>query len=190
VWAWLDTLGIERADLVGHHSGANIAVLMAAERPQRVRALALWGPALMTPDRLARLANEGPPDWECAEEWLGPRWVARRKASGAEWTPSIGRRALMELLQAGPNSEWLHNAVAETPIEAYLPRVTQPVLTLCGDLDSLYAESERAATLVQCGRLEAMHGASLDIAEQAPRAFVEIVDGFLKSAVDTPPGEG
>jgi pimeloyl-ACP methyl ester carboxylesterase len=186
----MDTLGIERADLVGHHSGANIAVLMATERPARVRALALWGPALMTPERLARLTNEQQPDWKCAEEWLGARWLTRRKASGVDWTPTIGRRAMIELLQAGPSSQWLHNAVAERPIEPLLPRVAQPVLTLCGELDTLYAESERCATLVPHGRFEPIHGQSLDVADHASDVFVDIVDGFLRDAVDTSPGEG
>jgi pimeloyl-ACP methyl ester carboxylesterase len=190
VLAWMDVLGIEQADLVGHHSGSNIAVLMAVEQPPRVRALALWGPALMTPERYARLANEGPPSWECAEEWLGTRWASRRRASGASWTDAIGRRAMLELLQAGPNSQWLHNAVAETPIEPFLPRVTQPVLTLCGEQDTLFDESERAAQLVPGGRFEPMHGASLDVADQRSDAFVEVVDSFFSGAVDTPPGEG
>jgi pimeloyl-ACP methyl ester carboxylesterase len=190
VCVWLDALGIEQADLVGHHSGSNIALLMAVERPARVHALALWGPALMTPERHARLANEGRPNWECAEEWLGPRWLARRKASGAGWTDAIGRRATIELLQAGPDSQWLHNAVAETPIDPYLPRVSQPVLTLCGEQDTLYAESERAAALVPRGRFEPMRGASLDVADHAPDAFVELVDGFLRGVVDMHPGEG
>jgi len=44
----LDSLGIERAALVGHSLGGNVATLFAAQSPERVRALALvdTGPAL------------------------------------------------------------------------------------------------------------------------------------------------
>src|SRR5207244_1720391 len=98
--------------------------------PARVSALALWGVPLMTPQRQVRLSGEGPPDWIHAEAWLSDRWVLRRVASGPGWTPEIGRRAMLELLQAGPNCHWLHNAVAETPVEPFLSRIGQPLLTI------------------------------------------------------------
>jgi pimeloyl-ACP methyl ester carboxylesterase len=134
----------------------------------------------MTPEREARLGGEGPPDWQHAESWLAERWQRRRAASGPGWTPEIVRRSILELLQAGPNSQWLHNAVARTPVEAFLPRVEQPVLTICGELDTLYAESEQAAGMAPRGRFAPMHGASLDVADQESLAFVDIVDGFLR----------
>jgi pimeloyl-ACP methyl ester carboxylesterase len=180
VWCALDALEIERASLLGHHSGASIAIIMAAQQPARVNALALWGVPLMTPEREARLGGEGQPDWEHAENWICQRWEGRRAASGAGWTPEIGRRALLELLQAGPDSQWLHNAVARTPVEPYLPKIQQPVLTICGELDSLFHESEEAARMAPNGRFVAMHGASLDVADQDGIAFVDIVGEFLR----------
>jgi pimeloyl-ACP methyl ester carboxylesterase len=114
VWQVVDALGIPRMSLLGHHSGASIGLLMATRQPARISALALWGVPLMTPARQVRLGGEGPPDWTHAEIWLSDRWVRRRAASGTGWTPDILRRAMLELLQAGPNSQWLHNAVAVT----------------------------------------------------------------------------
>jgi pimeloyl-ACP methyl ester carboxylesterase len=180
VWRVLDALEIDDASLLGHHSGASIAVIMAIQQPRRVKALALWGVPLMTPEREKRLGGEGQPDWVHAEAWICKRWEGRRAASGSGWTPEIGRRALMELLQAGPNSHWLHNAVARTPIEPYLPSVEQPALTICGELDSLYTESEQAASMLPNGRFVPMHGASLDVVDQDGSAFVDLVDGFLR----------
>jgi len=179
-WQVVDALGLDAIDVVGHHSGASIAIIMATQQPERVRALALWGVPLMTPERSARLGGEGRPDWEHAEQWICKRWEGRRAASGAGWTTEIGRRALQELLQAGPDSQWLHNAVARTPIQPYLPKVQQPLLTICGELDSLYAESEQAARMAPNGQFAPMHGASLDVADQAGSAFVDLVDGFLR----------
>ncbi|MBV9324679.1 MAG: alpha/beta fold hydrolase [Chloroflexi bacterium] len=179
VWRVMDGLDVRRASLVGHHSGASIALVMATHQPRRVAALALWGVPLMTAERELRLGGEGQPDWDHAEEWICKRWVGRRAASGTGWTAEIGRRALLELLQAGPNSQWLHNAVARMPVEPYLPDVAQPTLTICGELDSLYAESETAATLLPNGRFEPMHGASLDVADQDGVGFVNLVDEFL-----------
>jgi pimeloyl-ACP methyl ester carboxylesterase len=178
-WHVLDRLDVRHASVVGHHSGASIAIVMAMQHPQRISALALWGVPLMTAEREERLGGEGAPDWDHAEGWICERWEGRRAASGSGWTAEIGRRALLELLQAGPNSQWLHNAVARTPVEPYLPGVQQPALTICGELDSLYAESEQAASLLPNGRFEPMHGASLDVADQDGIAFVNLVDRFL-----------
>jgi pimeloyl-ACP methyl ester carboxylesterase len=114
IWWVLDGVGIDSASLLGHHSGASIAVVMAAQQPRRVKALALWGVPLMTPEREKRLGGEGQPDWEHAEAWICKRWEGRRAASGDRWTAEIGRRALLELLQAGPNSHWLHNATSDS----------------------------------------------------------------------------
>jgi len=180
VWHVLDALGVDAFDVIGHHSGASIAIIMATQQTERVKALALWGVPLMTPEREARLGGEGRPDWEHAERWLCKRWEGRRAASGTGWTAEIGRRALLELLQAGPDSQWLHNAVAKTPIEPYLPNVQQPMLTICGELDSLYAESEQAARMAPKGRFAPMHGASLDVADQDGEVFVDLIDGFLR----------
>ncbi|MBV9582556.1 MAG: alpha/beta fold hydrolase [Chloroflexi bacterium] len=180
VWQVMDALQLSSASLVGHHSGASIAIIMATQQPHRVDALAVWGVPLMTPERQARLGGEARPDWEHAETWIGQRWQSRRAASGPGWTVDIGRRALWELLQAGPDSHWLHNAVAHTPVEAYLPRVRQPMLTICGELDTLYAESEQAAAMAPKGRFAPMHGTSLDVVDQDGLAFVDLVDGFLR----------
>ncbi len=179
VWRVMDGLDVPQASLLGHHSGASIALMMATQQPPRVKALALWGVPLMTAERETRLGGETQPDWDHAEDWICKRWEGRRAASGSDWTADIGRRALLELLQAGPNSQWLHNAVARTPVEPYLSSVQQPVLTMCGELDSLYAESEEAARRLPHGRFEPMHGASLDVADQAGLAFVDLLDEFL-----------
>jgi pimeloyl-ACP methyl ester carboxylesterase len=179
VWSWLDALGIGSMHLVGHHSGASIALLMATEQPERVHALAVWGVPLLPPHRLDGLASEGAPDWDRAHEWLGQRWERRRAASDPGFTAEIGRRAILELMQAGPNSNALHNAVGRAPLEDVLPRVAQPTLVLCGERDWLYAASEQAAALLPRGRFEPMPGTTLDVADQEPEWFVSIIDAFL-----------
>jgi proline iminopeptidase len=45
VRALQDHLGLERSDLLGHSAGANLAVLYAAQYPERVRSLVLVGPS-------------------------------------------------------------------------------------------------------------------------------------------------
>ena len=47
MFAVLDHAGVEQADAVGHHTGAQVAVAMAAAQPERIGALALYGVPVM-----------------------------------------------------------------------------------------------------------------------------------------------
>lgn len=72
MWAWLDTLGINRITLVGHSLGALMAGAAARSAPARIERLFLLAPAggygkaepekreTMLRERLANLANLGP----------------------------------------------------------------------------------------------------------------------------------
>ena len=45
VAAWMDAVGIERADIAGHSYGGAVAMMLAARHPHRVRSLILFAPA-------------------------------------------------------------------------------------------------------------------------------------------------
>lgn len=45
VAAFMDSVGIDRADLVGHSHGGAVALMLAARHPERVRSLILFAPA-------------------------------------------------------------------------------------------------------------------------------------------------
>jgi pimeloyl-ACP methyl ester carboxylesterase len=45
VAAFMDTLGIDRADIAGHSHGGAVALMLAARHPERVRSLVLFAPA-------------------------------------------------------------------------------------------------------------------------------------------------
>ncbi len=45
VASWMDSLGIEVADMAGHSHGGAIAMMLAARHPRRVRGLVLFAPA-------------------------------------------------------------------------------------------------------------------------------------------------
>lgn len=58
LWQALDTLELDSFHLVGHHTGASIAVEMAHEQPDRIASLTLVGPPYVQgADREARLEN-------------------------------------------------------------------------------------------------------------------------------------
>jgi 3-oxoadipate enol-lactonase len=66
VLGFLDALGLERVDLIGHSMGGLVACLAAQQRPERVRALILEDIGVITPRPAQtpdRPAGELPYDW-------------------------------------------------------------------------------------------------------------------------------
>ncbi|MCS7002231.1 MAG: alpha/beta hydrolase [Dehalococcoidia bacterium] len=180
VWGLVDTLSLGPSPIVGHHSGAAVAVIMAVMRPPWVTALALWGVPILTPALIERLVTEQRPDWRHAEDWLGQRWIERTAASGPEWTPAVSIRALMELTQAGPTAHLLHNAVGTTLLDPILPTLAQPMLAICGERDILWQGSQRAATMAPRARFVALPGAGVDVVDYQTEAFVTACDSFFR----------
>ncbi|MEJ2603783.1 MAG: alpha/beta fold hydrolase [Gammaproteobacteria bacterium] len=128
--ALLDHLGLERAALGGHHTGAIVAIEAAAAHPQRVSHLVLSGPVYMDAAARRELAA-------IFEQWhvqadgshLSDKWQRM-----AAWIrdPALVQRCVVDLFRAGETSEWGHFAVAEYHMEDRLPRVRAPALVISG----------------------------------------------------------
>jgi pimeloyl-ACP methyl ester carboxylesterase len=138
----MEHLGLERAHVVGHSSGANIAMQLALDAPASVRSLVLMEPAVI----------DVPGAREFAESYLGP--VMRHYAAGekAEAVDAFMRavagpsyRAAMD--RALPPGYFARaEADADTFFETELPssrawdfawedaeRITHPVLVVLGE---------------------------------------------------------
>jgi pimeloyl-ACP methyl ester carboxylesterase len=58
--AFVDALDLTDVVLAGHSMGGTLSLFTAAERPERVRALALFDPVILPPDRPAGAVGESP----------------------------------------------------------------------------------------------------------------------------------
>jgi pimeloyl-ACP methyl ester carboxylesterase len=151
-------LGIERAHVVGHSSGGNIALQLALDAPQMVRSLAILEPALLiTPSGPERLLSTGGGMVEVTERFRAGDNVSAldgfmRMVSGPAY------RAALE--QALPGAFEQAVADAETFFGQELPalrawsftrddasRITQPVLAVIGekspDVSPIWRERQR-----------------------------------------------
>jgi len=178
----LDALGVERAVVVGHHTGAVIAVELAAATPGRVERVVLSGPVYTDAEGRARLAGhfrQWTPSadgshllekWRKFQEWLAQ--------------PALVQRLVVDLFRAGETSEQGHFAVAEYRMEERLPRLRCPALLLYATRDPFAAPAQSAplARAFQPAR-EATIEAGLFVATEAPAAFARAVLDY----VDGPP---
>jgi pimeloyl-ACP methyl ester carboxylesterase len=190
--ALLGRLGIGRAHLVGHSSGANIALQLALDAPATVGSLALLEPALLpVPSRAAWVEAVAVP--AVARYRAGDRAEAvdiwMRGVAGPGW-----RRVLDDALPGA-----FDQAVADagTFFDQELPavqawsfgpeeaaRVTQPVLAVLGGDSHLVSPvwGERQALLeAWLGDVEpfVLAGATHLLHLQRPQAMAEALAGFF-----------
>jgi len=166
---WMDAVDIASAHLVGHSMGAQVALHVAADAPDRVDRLVLAAPAGMprefSPTALARFAAEIAPP----RAWGDPLFL-----------PTIARDAL----RAGPRTLWsAARHILTDDVRPLLPSVRSRTLVVYGALDPLIPEAHARAIAdaiadARFARLPlAAHNPMLDRPAEFNRLLVEFLQG-------------
>jgi pimeloyl-ACP methyl ester carboxylesterase len=178
----LDALGIERVIVVGHHTGAVIAVELAAAVPARIERIVMSGPVYMDAAGRAELAQFFK-QWTVAPD--GSHLIEKWHKMYA-WLPraDLVQRFVVDLFRAGELSEQGHFAVADYVMEERLPQVRCPALLLYSAQDP-FATPARAAALRQAFQphREVTLDAGVFVANEHPQAFARAVLDYVD---DTP----
>lgn len=134
--AFLDAMGLDEVFLLGHHTGASIAVEAAARNPARVRRLMLGG-ILAFDDEAVRAewltyldTHKFTPDSDGRFLETYPKPMLERDMA---FSPDDPERYLLELvayLQAGDRFWWSYNAVVQHRSFDLFPLLTMPVLVM------------------------------------------------------------
>ena len=164
---WMGAQGLSGVDLVGHSMGGEIAIHLAARKPERVRRLVLVAaagvPREISASAAARLATE----------------LARLRA----W----GRRTFVatiaaDSLRAGPFTLYrtLRHLLADD-VRPLLPLVVQPTLVVWGEHDPVtpLRDAHVLRNSLPRARLFVVAGASHNVMADRPDEFVRIVGDFL-----------
>jgi len=192
--ALLDRRGIRRCAVAGNSLGGGLAVLLAAQAPERVTALALLDPAvvlkryplLFQPLRLPLL---GPLTALALGPWIVPLGLKlayhRRELITPEvvagyaptFRPLANRLGLMRL--ARENDPW-----PPEEVKALLARLHQPVVILWGEKDRILPVSQAAElhALLPQARLHLLPEVGHAPQEEAPEATAEILIAFFAAA--------
>ena len=166
VLAVLEAAGSERAAVMGHSEGGNLAVLYAATHPERVDALVTSGifakrrwspdyPWAETPEQRERYIGD-----------LEARWGSdsdiERIAPSAARDPAFAKRLVTYFRQsASPgDAAALLRMNTEIDIRAVLPTISVPTLVLhrTGDLDSSIEEGRWIASQIPGAKLVELPG--------------------------------
>jgi pimeloyl-ACP methyl ester carboxylesterase len=161
--------GIDRCDLYGHHSGAQIACELAIAEPTNVRRLILDGVALFSPDqRREFIAHYAPPLVPQADgahllwAWNFARNLTRffpwyreedacRLQPGTILPPEAITQIALDVLKVWPSYHLLYAAAFAHDMATRLPELTTPALVLEVTGDPLAEFAARAAELAGQG---------------------------------------
>jgi pimeloyl-ACP methyl ester carboxylesterase len=170
----MDRLGVERAIPVGHHTGAVIAVEMAAAFPDRLERVVLSGPVYTDAAGRAEMSqlfkqwHVAPDGSHLLDKWRKfHQWMPR---------PPLVQRLVVDLFRSGEVSEQGHFAVAGYRMEDRLPLVNCPALLLYNSRDP-FASPAQAAPLRAAFRpvTEVTIDAGIFAANENPQAFARAV---------------
>ncbi len=182
----LDVLGLEQASVVGHHTGAVVAVELALQAPERVAALVLSSlPVHSAEERAEHLSGRAivddvdpsPDGSHVLELWRG------RAAFYPTGRLDLLDRYLVDALKAGPLAAEGHRVVARYDVPAALSRLRCPVL-LIGATDDPYVhpQLQRARAALPDAEVVEIDGGMVPLPDQLPEAFAAVVSRFLDTA--------
>lgn len=180
----LDALEIERAAIVGHHTGGYIATEVAAAHPKRVRALVLSSVSLPSEEeRAARASGRAVVD-DVDPVLDGSHLLELWRARAAFYPPSIEllRMFMIDCLKAQDLAAEGHRVVARYAIEERLSELRCPVLVI-GATDDPYAypSVQQLKAAVPHAVVTEIAGGMVPLPDQLPEAFAAAVSDFLDS---------
>lgn len=187
--AVLDHLGIERADVLGHHTGACTAAEVCLQFPDRVRKLVIHGALMITDEERSKFLDgvlnreRKGPDWQVDGSHLTHRYsqIARRYSAGGVPDPKIITRFLVEeFSHTGPG--WYgHYAAFVYDHGAALKKVAAPILLVNNTGDQIYVESQRLLKIRPDIHYAELQGGAIDVVDQLPEAWTGAIISFLKA---------
>ncbi|GAQ83765.1 hypothetical protein KFL_001610060 [Klebsormidium nitens] len=169
----------EAVDYVGHHTGAGVALWIAATHPSSVRRLALWGIPLLNEEWQKKLADEAPPTYSDDGSELAQQWTLL-----CEHYPGMnfGRKVdfLVGALQTKETKAWAHRAIGRADVRSLIEQVKQPVLAIASDKEILGEATRESVPLFRDAVYHDIPGADLDVADTHGLEFITAVHAFCQ----------
>ncbi len=180
----LASLGITECDVFGHHTGAALAVQLAHAQLGLVRRLVLSGPPLLNPEQVAALkASLRPFTLAPDGSHLTAIW-ARLRGRDPDLPLAVVHRETLLTAAAGEQAQQAYQAVFTQDFAGQLQALTQPVLMLAGEYDTLRASLEPALALLRNGQGRVLPAATTYVCDREPARLAGIIAEFLAAASD------
>jgi pimeloyl-ACP methyl ester carboxylesterase len=184
--ALLDALGVTTSAVLGHHTGAVVALELAASAPRRIDALVLSAPPWVdAAARAARAAAPIPVDTAARREDGGhllALWDQRRPYYPPP-AAALLDRYVRDALRPGLDPTAGHRAVGEYRMEQRIGLVRAPVLLLGAQADPFsfphLNDVRHALRAARAVRTHVVAGGTVALMEQCASEVAAVVEAFL-----------
>lgn len=182
----LDTLGIERAAVAGHHTGSMVATAAAIAHSDRISAVILHGVGnIAAADNGRELINAVVAQEKAFTPLPGAAHMCQIAALRESFPEPVGPDRISDyvvqaMLAWQRGAYWYgHSAARSYDHDAALPLISQPtlILTNTGDVMHEYAAGGRA--LRPDFAYVEIDGGGIDICDQKPAAWADAIADFL-----------
>jgi pimeloyl-ACP methyl ester carboxylesterase len=182
--AVLDHLGLDRADVLGHHTGALVATEVALQFPSRVDRLVINGPMPMP-------AEERRPwlEWVERDEktftalpggaHLAKLYSVREELAAGMVPGNTVTRYVVETLMGLAPFWYGHHAAFVYDHAPALMRLSHRTLILTNTGDQIYEHAQRTRTMRPDFDYAELQGGGIDVVDQLPDAWTDAVAKFL-----------
>ena len=189
--AVLDHLGIEKVDVLGHHTGGMVATEVAILFPERVNRLIINGPLPMSGEERSnflKFVEEGEINfvYKADGSHMQDAFAGRYRMyvdGGGTPDPKTITRYTVERFQ-GYAPFWTgHHAAFIYDHNAALMKLMTPTMILTNTGDQIYENAKLAAEMRPDFAYVELEGGGIDIVDQMPEEWADAVADFLESPV-------
>lgn len=178
---FIDAMRFREIDLLGHHSGALVAVELGILRPEQIRRIVLVSvPVFNLEEREAFQAKSTQPAPTEDGAHLAREWQKQVQARGPGTTLEDCADGFAERLHSGANAYWGLSAAYAYPANERLPLLRQPVLVI-RPRDELWDAVARARQLLRSVRVVELPDHGVGIFGVAPQVVAQHAREFLKN---------
>jgi pimeloyl-ACP methyl ester carboxylesterase len=176
----MDGLGLTRAAIAGHHTGASIAASFAAHNPDRVQKLVMHGVPLYTPEtRAERLAR---PHFDQSPKADGSH-LKTRFETAVRMSPAASLEAAhwstVNFFWAGKTEWYGHHAAFKYDMAADLAAIKVPTLIVSNTGDTLHVVMDRLKAMRPDFSYKSIDGGTFHIVFDDGPAWANIVADFV-----------
>lgn len=178
----MDELGIEKTALLGHHGGANIAIDIASQLPDRITKVVGSGTGYRSPEDAAEMLKHRAATEEAITEdgaFLNKMWGIYAKLGGPGTSMDLMHRIFLINMRERLRPYDAHDPILKWNKGDACTKVQCPVLLLQGDLDAFVSGQEKLLDIIPNAHREVLANMGAFCFYEQPEKLADMVKRFL-----------